>query len=193
MVLDSKRRFEKRIRTLSQRKRNSAEGVFARIGERLRLVVRNFLNPEIAQHLKDGFAGMTEGYRAMMRVVVGNQNMAVEAIHFWNGEDADAAKRAGGNRQNLTLGHIGPEAALCRSLQPVEGNLAGQNIPFQSAAGDVRLAVRLETALHDELMLHRCALQAAGGGVAAVKAHEGLVQPVVILAGDVCIIDVSRD
>ena len=43
-----------------------------------------------------------------MRILFGDEDVAVEAAHFGDGEDADAAEGLGSSRQDFTLGDVGP-------------------------------------------------------------------------------------
>ena len=136
---------------------------------------------------------MVEGDRAVVRVALAHQHMAVEAAHFGDGEHADAAEAAGGHVEHLALGHIGAQDALAVALEAVEGDVAGGDVALKGAAGEVRLAaLRLQQAVLDELVLDGAAgAELAFGGVAAVEAHEGVAELVVVLALDVLVVDVG--
>ncbi len=68
------------------------------------------------------------------------------------------------------------------ALQAVEGDLAGGDVALQGAAGEVGVgAGGLQQAVLDELVLHGpVGAQLAAGGVAAVEAHEGVGELVVV-------------
>ena len=124
---------------------------------------------------------MAEGHGAVVGVVLLDEHMAVEAAHFRDGEHADAAEGAGGNRQDLALGHIGPQLAVRGALEAEEGDVAGDDVALQGALGDLLRQV----ARHDHLILHGGGAQLLGAGVAAVEAHEGVGEAVIVFALDV--------
>ena len=76
---------------------------------------------------------MRERDSAVMGVTLGNEHMAVEAAHFGNGEDADAAEGVGGNRQNLALGDVSLQGSVRIAVETEEGHVAGGNVAFQGA------------------------------------------------------------
>ena len=117
--------------------------------------------------------------------------MAVKAVHLANREHADSAERLRRHGQNLALGDVGLQNAVLVRLQAVERDVAGHDVALERAARDVRLAAVLEAAVHDELIPHRAAGQPAHGRVAAVEAHERLVEAVVELAADVRVVHVG--
>ena len=159
------------------------EGILRGIGQRSRLIVSDVLHAQELEHLEQRRAHMVEGDRAVMRVALAHQHVAVEAAHFGDGEHADAAEGAGGHGQHFAFCHIGAQLPVGSALQPEEGDLAGGDVALQGAAGEVRVrAGGLQQAVLDELVLHGpVGAQLAAGGVAAVEAHEGVGQLVVII------------
>ncbi len=127
-----------------------------------------------------------------MRIVLGYQHVTIEAIHLGYAEYTYATEGAGIDRQYLALRNIGVQRGVGRALQTEEGDLAGLDASVQCAAGDIGLAVGLQGALHDQLILHGRVDQMTGGSVAAVEAHEGLALTVLICATDALVIDVTR-
>ena len=67
---------------------------------------------------------MIKRNRAVMRIMLLNQYMTVEASHLRNREYADAAEGTGRNRQYLTLCYIRTQIAVRITLQTVEGSPA---------------------------------------------------------------------
>jgi len=53
---------------------------------------------------------MSEGYGTVMGIALTHQHMAVEAPHFRNGKDTDAAKRTGFHRKHLALCDVGAQS-----------------------------------------------------------------------------------
>ena len=111
-----------------------------------------------------------------------DQDVTVETAHLVDCEDADAAEGTGGNGQDFAFSDVGTQVALRVALQTVEGDVAGSDVAFQSAAGDVRSAAVLQQTVLDQLVLNSAAgAHLAGRSIAAVEAHEGVVQGVVEL------------
>ena len=75
------------------------EGVLGRVQHARRLVEVDLgkLHADVLEDLIEGLSVMAEGHRAVMRVVLLDQHVAVEASHLRNGEDADAAEGACGD------------------------------------------------------------------------------------------------
>ena len=132
---------------------------------------------------------MAERHRAVVRVVAFDEHMAVEALHFGDGEDADGAEGMRSDGQDLALRHIRAQLAICRRLQAEEGDVARGDVPFQRALRDLFG----QRARHDQLVLHLAEAQLFGAGVAAVEAHEGIGELVRILALDIRFIQVLGD
>ena len=126
---------------------------------------------------------MAEGHRPVVGIALLDEHMAVEPAHLRDSKHANAAEGAGGHRQHLALGHVGPQLPVRGTLQPEEGDLAGGDVAFQGAAGEIRIGTGgLQQTVLDELVLHSpVGAQLAAGGVAAVEAHEGVLDIVVKL------------
>ena len=176
------------------RNRGSAPGVLGGVGQALGLVVGDVGDAEIFEDLEEGLAAVGEGHGAVVGVALLDEHMAVEAAHLGDGKDTDAAEGPGGHGEDLALGDVGAQAALAVALEAVEGDLAGGDVALQGAPGKVGLAAILQQAVLDELVLHgAAAAQLAAGGIAAVEAHEGVLDAVVEPAGDVLVVDVLGD
>jgi len=133
---------------------------------------------------------VVEGNCAVVGVALFDENVAIEAAHVGNGEDADTAEGACCNGKDLALGNVGAQSAFAVALEAEEGDGAGGNVALQRAAGEVGLAAfGLEKTVLDELVLNgSVGAHLAGGSIAAVEAHEGIGEAVVELAGDVCLV-----
>ena len=125
----------------------------------------------------------------MMGIALFDEHMAIEAAHFRDGEDADAAEGLGGHRQDLALGDVGPQLPVAGALEAEEGDVAIGNVALQSAAGEVRGAAVFQQAVLDQLILHAALLELAQGGVAAMEAHEGVRELVLAGRGNAFLID----
>ena len=136
---------------------------------------------------------MTEGYCAVVWEIAFDEHMAVEAAHFGDSEDTDAAEGSGSHRKHLAVGDISTEPGIGGGLEAEEGDVAGDNVALEGAAGNVRLPIRLEGAVHDELVFHSGGGELAGGGVAAVEAHEGILLGIAELTLDLLLVDVAGD
>ena len=131
---------------------------------------------------------MPEGHRAMVRIVLLDQHMAVEPSHLLDREDPDPPEGTGRHRKDLPLRQIRPQLRVRCGLETVEGDLAGSDIPLQGPVGDLHR----EGTGHDHLVLHLTGRQLGGAGVAAVEAHEGVVQGIVELALDRLLVHILR-
>ena len=100
-----------------------APGIFGCVGKALGLVVSDILNTQVLKDLVESLAVMTEGHGTVVGIALLDQHMAVEAAHLGDGEDADAAKAAGLDGQDLALGDVGAEVALAVALEAVEGDI----------------------------------------------------------------------
>ena len=78
---------------------------------------------------------MSESNCAVVRIILLNQDMTVEASHFRNGEYADSAEGTGCNRQNLALCDVCTQLGIRCALQTAEGNVPGNDISLQSTLG----------------------------------------------------------
>jgi len=168
------------------------EGIFRGIREICGLVVADVCHAKETQHIVDGAAVVAEGHGAVMREALLDEHMAVEAAHFGDGEDADAAEGIRSGGQDLALGDIGPEAPLAGALKAEEGDVTVSNVTLQSATGEVGGAAVFQQAVLDELVLHAALLQLAKGSVAAVEAHEGVSELVLASGGNAFLIEVFR-
>ena len=119
---------------------------------------------------------MAEGHSAVMGIALLHQDVTVEPAHLGDGEHADAAEGAGGHGQHFALSHVAAQLAVGSALQAVEGDLAGSDVAFQSAAGEIGIGTGgLQQTMLDQLVLHSAVgAQLAAGSVAAVEAHEGV-------------------
>ena len=105
-----------------------AERVFLRVRKRSRLIISNIVNTEVLEHIKQRFPVFPKRHRAMMRILLANQHIAVEPVHITNRKCTDRTKAAAGNWQNLTFRDIGAQLRPRRALQPEERNLARADI-----------------------------------------------------------------
>ena len=168
------------------------EGVLARVEHAFRLVEGDVGDAEVLEDGEDRFAEVAEGDGAVMREVLLDEDVAVEAAHLRNGEDADAAEGVRGCWQDFALGDVGAQLAIGRALEAEEGDVAVGDVALEGAARDVRRVAVLEQAVLDQLVLHAAFAELAERGVAAVEAHEGILERVVFRALDVCLEEVFR-
>ena len=70
---------------------NSGKRILGRISYSLRMVVFYLaqFNSDILKYLKEQSSVMVEGYSCMVRIVLLNKNMSVEASHLRNSENTD--------------------------------------------------------------------------------------------------------
>ena len=82
---------------------------------------------------------MAEGNCAVVREVLLDQHMAVEASHFRNCKYADGTKGMRSNRQNLALCDVSPQLVVRGGLQAVKvispGIISPSRVPFVTSTG----------------------------------------------------------
>ena len=72
-------------------------GILSGVGQALGLIVSDILDAEVLQHFEHSLAAVCESNSAMVGIALLDQHMTVEAAHFGDAEDADAAKATGGD------------------------------------------------------------------------------------------------
>ena len=82
---------------------------------------------------------MAEGHRTVVRIALLDEDVAVEAAHLRDGEDADAAERTSLDGQDLALGDVAAEFAVGIALEAIECNVARRDVSFERAAGKARM------------------------------------------------------
>ena len=82
---------------------------------------------------------MTEGNCTVMRILLLDEYMAVEAIHLGDCKDTDGTERLGQNVQYLTLCDISTQPSGCGGLETEEGDVTGLDVAFHGTTGDVGL------------------------------------------------------
>ena len=107
----------------------SVPGILSGIGQGLGLIVSDVLNAQILEDLEQSLAVVTESNSTVMRIALLDQNVAIEAAHFGNGEDTDAAEGTGLDRQNLALSDIGAQNAVAVALQAIECDVGAAMSP----------------------------------------------------------------
>lgn len=116
------------------------KGIFVGIEHAFWLVEGDVFNAQVLEDGEEDFSDVGKSDGAVMGILFGDEDVAVEAAHFGDGKDADAAEGLGSSRQDFTLGDVSPELAAGRALESEEGNRAFGNVPFEGAAGNVRCA-----------------------------------------------------
>ena len=110
-----------------------SERILRRIFVRGGLVPADLFRAEVLEDLEQRLAVVTERDRAVMREAVFDQHVTVEAAHFLDGEDADAAEGTRGDRKDLALRHVSVEVVVRGGLQAVEGDVAGNDVALERA------------------------------------------------------------
>lgn len=87
---------------------------------------------------------MAEGDGAVMREVLLDEDVAVEAAHLRDGEDADAAEGVRSCWQDFAFSDVGTQLAIGRALEAEEGDVAVGDVAFEGAARDIRRIAVLE-------------------------------------------------
>ena len=137
---------------------------------------------------------MREGYGAVMRIMLLDQDMAIEATHLLDREYADTTEGTCRHVEDFALCDVGTKNAFGIALETIEGDVAGSDVSLKGAAGEVRLgSFRLKQTMLDQLILDRAVrAHLALRSISAMEAHEGVGQGVVELALDILIIDILR-
>ena len=134
---------------------------------------------------------VAENYRAVVRIALLDEDVSVKTRHLADTEYADSAERAGADGEYLALSGVRLKLGVGGRMQTEECDVARLDVALESAAGDVRLFIRLESAVHYLLIFHHGAVEYAVRAVAAVEAHEGVALGVAELALDVLAVDVG--
>ena len=132
---------------------------------------------------------MTERHCAVVREVLLDEHMAVEAAHFRDGEYADGTEGVGRYVQHFALCNVCAQLGVGRALETEERDVARGNVAFERALRNLNR----QGARHDLLVLHGAERQLLGAGVAAVEAHEDILLRVRGLVLDVTVVEVCRD
>ena len=124
------------------------ERILRCVREAGRLVICYIAYTKVLEHIKESAAVVAECNCAMMRIMLLDEDMTVEAAHFLDGENADAAKAAGCHRKNFAFSDVGTKLTFAVALETIEGNVRCCDVAFERAAGEIRLAAcRLEEAV----------------------------------------------
>lgn len=135
----------------------------------------NILHAQVREDGKQRFPAMCECYRAMMRISLFNQYVAVKTSHFRYGKYADAAKAPCPNRQDLSLRDVGFHLSASRTLQPEEGNLTRSDIPFKRAARKARLVPVFQQTIQNQLVFDRSFGKLAQRSIPAMETHKDIL------------------
>ena len=128
--------------------------VLIRIQHSCWTIIINFRNAKISQHFIKGLPIMFKDNSPMMRVLLLNEHMSIKPTHFGDGKNADTAKAASCNGQDLALSNVGAQNSLAVTLQTIESNVGSSDVAFQRAAGEVGLAARrLQETVLNQLIL----------------------------------------
>ncbi len=127
-------------------------GIFRRISDGGRLIIANLFHrhADILEHLEQGLSVVAERNSAMVRISSFDQYVAVEPSHLGNCKYSDASKGSGCDRKNFSVGDVGPQTAVRRTLQPEEGNISRNDISFQCSLRHLLW----KCPCHDLLILH---------------------------------------
>lgn len=115
------------------------KGVLGRIGQGCGLIVGDISYAEVLKDLEKSLTIVTEGNCTVMRVLLFDEHMAVEAIHLGDCKDTDGTERLGQNVQYLALCDISTQPSGCGGLETEEGDVTGLDVAFHGTTGDVGL------------------------------------------------------
>ena len=169
--------------------------ILGRIRKGLRLIVSDVLDSEELEYFEECLSVVTECNSTVVRISLLDEHVTIEASHFLDGEDCDAAEGTGRNVEDLALSNVGNELAVAVALQTIEGDVACCDVAFERSAGEIRIAsCGLKQTVLNELILDGavCA-HLAGRSISAMEAHEGIGKLVVVFALDSLVVDVLRN
>ena len=69
-------------------------------------------------------------------------------------------------------------------MQAVECDIARDDVPFQSASGEIRVSAVFKVSVLNQHVLHAAVAELASRGVSAVETHECFFQAVIVPASD---------
>ena len=99
--------------------------IFAFIEVPGRTVEFHIGHAEVLHNFKELLCGVLECDARMVRLLLADQHIPIEARHFGYCEHRDTAEGLGIDRQDLTVCNIAPKLAARGALQAEEGHLAG--------------------------------------------------------------------
>ena len=132
---------------------------------------------------------MSESNGSVVRIIFLYQYMTVETSHFRNCKDTDTAKALCCYRQNLTLCNVSAKFAVCSALETIEGNVARNDISFQSSL----CYFFRQSSGHNHLIFHRTCCQLACCCISAVEAHKRIFLCIVVFSFDFIIVNICRN
>ena len=82
------------------------KGIFSRVRQRFRLVVRDICYAQIFEDFKQRFAVVTECNCTVVRILFFDQNMTIESVHFGNCKDTDGTEGTCCYRKDFTVCNV---------------------------------------------------------------------------------------
>ena len=82
------------------------------IRKALGLVVCDILDAQVSEHIKEHSAHVCECHSAVMRIVLLDKHVAIEASHLGNGEYTDTSEGACRHVEHLALSDVRAQVAL---------------------------------------------------------------------------------
>ena len=85
------------------------------------------------------------------------------------------------------MSNVSPKLAVRSALKTIEGNVAWNDVSFQSSLGNFFRKI----SCHDHLVFHSAGSQLAGGCISAVESHKSIFLCIIIFSFDFAVIDRS--
>ena len=163
-----------------------AERILGGVVVALREVVVDLVHGDahVLENLPEILALMAEHDGAVVRVVLLDEDMTVEAAHVLDTEDTDAAERTGSHGDDLTLSDVGAELGVGRRLQTIDSSQTRLDVALERTVGHLNR----QSASHDTLEAHLAVADLRAGGVTAVEAHEDFLLGIGV-AGELLALD----
>ena len=167
------------------------EWILCRVFRGSRLIITDLIHlyTDILVNLIDCLAEMSKRNCAMVRIVLFNQHMTVEASHLRNRKYTNRTEGLRCYRKYFTLCDIAAQLAVRSALQTVECDVARSDIALERAV----CHFHRKASSHNLLVLHAARCKFSRAGIAAVEAHKCILVCVREFALDGLPVHISRN
>ena len=154
-------------------RRGLCERILGGVVVALREVVVDLVHGDthVLENLPEVLTLVAEHYGAVVRKVLLDEHVAVEAAHVLDAEDTDRTERTGSHGDYLALSDVGAQLGVGSALQTVDGSQTRLDVTLERTVGHLYR----QGAGHDALEAHLTVANLRAGGVTAVEAHEDLL------------------
>ena len=137
-----------------------SERILRWVWQALWLIVADFIvsHADVLENFVNGLSEVTECNCTVVRIILLNQYVTVEAAHFLDCEYTDSTEGLSSYVKNFTLCNVCTKDVIRCGLQTEECDIARKNIAFESTVGNFDR----EISCHDLLVLHLAESKLAG-------------------------------